>query len=123
MATKPLFTLTKKVPVTILRRGKDKIVMGRPVKGEMEEVEVEANVQPLNFRDLRLMPESERTREWLKLYSAEEMRTAFEGTDGWEADEFDWDGKRFRVMKAHNYKMGVLDHYVAHAARVAVSAK
>lgn len=123
MRTLPTFQLTGSTSLTMLRRGKDTIVMGRPVIGELEEIEVKANVQPLNFRDLRLLPESERTREWLKVYSAEEMRTALEGEDGWEADEFDWEGKRFRVMSSHRYKMGILDHYVAHAARVRLSAQ
>lgn len=123
MATSPRFQYIGKTDVTLLRRGKDEIVMGRPVKGLLEEVEIVANVQPLGYQDLRMMAESDRTKEWLKLYSASEMRTAFEGANGWEADEFIWEGKRFKIMKAHNYKMGILDHYVAHAARTIVSAK
>lgn len=123
MATSPKFLLTGKKEVKLLRRGPDDVVMGRPVKGEMEEVVIEANVQPLGYRDLMMQAEADRTKEWLKLFSAEEMRTAREGDGGWEADEFVWDGKRFRIMKCLNYEMGVLDHYVAHAARVPLGAK
>lgn len=121
MATKrtiPLFLLTGREELTLLRREPDTYVMGRPVKGAVVEVAIEANIQPLGYRDTMMLPESDRTKEWVKVYSASAIRALLEVEDGWAADEFEWENKKFKVMKSHRYNMGVLDHYVAHATRI-----
>lgn len=120
----PSFTLTKKLPITVYRKGKDTIVKGRPVPGVETSFVVEANVQPFNYRDLMVLPESDRTKEWIKVYVAtsEILRTARQGSDGYNADEVLWNGERFKVMRLQSYAMGVLDHVKAICARVEISA-
>lgn len=113
--TKPTFSLTNKVNIIVVRGEPDKIVNGRPVKGSLVTVEIEANVQPLKFTEVMSLPEVERTKEWIKVYSAEMMRTLKEGSSGHQADIIQWDGKSYRVLKCHHYRMGVLDHYVSYA--------
>ena len=117
--TKPTFSLTGFVPLEIKRGSPDKIVNGRPVKGEVEIIVLEkANVQPLKFREIMSLPEVERTKEWIKVYSDECMRSLLETEDGYQADVILWQGKEWRVEKSHQYQMGVLDHWVSYAARL-----
>lgn len=120
----PQFTLTRKLPITVYRKGKDTVVKGRPVPALETSFVVEANVQPFNYRDLMVLPESDRNKEWIKVYVAtsEILRTARQGSDGYDADEVLWNGERFKVMRLQSYAMGVLDHVKAICARVEISA-
>lgn len=114
--TLPQFTLTGSVQLSLLRGEPDKVVNGRPVKGETEDLEIKANVQPLSFREVMQLPESERTKDWIKIYSPEMIRTLKEGEH--QADVVLWQDEQWRVMKCHSYKMSILDHYVAHATKI-----
>lgn len=120
---KPQFLLTRKVPIVITRREQDTYVDGDPVEGATTTVTIQGNVQPLKDYELMQLPESERSRDWQKVYSADEMRSEVEGVGGWGADTFLWesmeDGKSYtyRVMKVRRYKMGILDHWRAFCAR------
>lgn len=115
--TIPRFLLTGSVDLTILRKTAGEWVRGRWVEGEVEPVVIEANVQPAKMSELVMLPEPERTKQWLRVFSAEEIRTLREGEDGWPADEVVWEGDTWRVMRVQAYKMGVLDHYEALAVR------
>jgi hypothetical protein len=118
------FLLTKKIPLTIYRTTQGSYVDGEWVEGTEVEVPLEVNIQPFRDEDLLLLPESDRSREWYKLYCADEIRMDKQGTSGWEADEFILDGDRYKVMKVKPYdKMGILDHWKAHAARLEISAE
>lgn len=121
----PSFTLTKTIPVTVFREGKPTVVKGRPVPGPETEFTIQANVQPFNFKDLQLLPESDRTKEWIKLYMAtpDLIRTTREGSDGYAADEVVYAGQRYKVMRIRSYRMGTLDHTHAIASRELISAK
>ena len=120
ITTRPGFLLTGKTTLTIKRQGAGSYVNGRWTDGTTvtPAPTITANVQPANTRDLLLLPESERTKEWVKLYTSDLIRTMNEGTGGWAADEFTWNGYVYRVMRVKRYQMGVLDHYMALAARV-----
>lgn len=121
--TSPTFQLTKKIPITLHRRVKGSYVNGIWVDGATSDVVIEANVQPMKDHELMLMPEAERSKEWLKVYSASEIRAQVEGTNGWDSDEFEFDsmedGKTyiFKIMKVRRYKMSILDHWRAIACR------
>lgn len=123
----PKFQLTKKLPVTLKRRTQGSYVDGDWVEGSTSDVVIQANVQPLKPHELLQLPESERSREWLKIYSADEIRAQVEGTGGWDSDEFQWesieDGKlyTFKVMKVYRFKMSILDHWKGWAARVSLT--
>lgn len=117
---KPQFLLTHKIPITIYRRAAGTRVEGEWIEGAITEVVIQANIQPLKDYEIQQMPESDRTRVWFKLYSAEEIRTLKEGVGGWSADEFLWKGDRYKVMKVQDWSdgMGILEHFRAHAARI-----
>lgn len=115
---KPSFLLTKTVPIVVNRKTQGSYIDGDWVEGADNLVTIKVNIQPAKDSEILIMPESERTREWYKLYSADEIRTLKEGDSGWPADEFMFDGDNYRVMKVRNYSMGTLDHFKAFAARV-----
>lgn len=93
---------------------------GRPVPGAETIVEVVCNVQPvLKASDTMLLPEADRSKACLKVYTqGGEMKALKEGGGGWAADRFEWQGDLYEVMKVINYAMGVLNHYKAICMRV-----
>ena len=120
---KPKFLLTKKTPLTVYRTTtQGSYVNGSWVAGSTIEVVREVNIQPFKDEELLLLPEADRSREWYKLYCAEDFIADKPGASGTIADEFVWNGDRYKVMKVKAYGMSVLDHYKVHAARLEVSA-
>ena len=117
----PRFLLTRTVPLTIYRQEAGSYVRGVWVEGPIVEVPIRANIQPLKPSEVQMMPESDRTREWYKVYSADLLRTKQEGDNGWDAEQFEWQGHRYEAMKVQNYAMGTLDHWKAWAARISVT--
>jgi hypothetical protein len=117
----PNFLLTKTVPITIYRKTQGSYVDGIYVPGTETQVTRNVNIQPLKPSEIMLMPESERTKEWYKLYCAEDLLTLQEGASGHDADEFVWQGYRYRIMKVKNYAMGILNHHCAYASRISVT--
>lgn len=109
LGTTPQFILTKKIPVTIIRKGEGQWVKGRWVEGVEEELEIEANVQPMRGHELVVLPEADRTKDSIKVYSVERLRTT-EEVEQKDADIVVWEGKHYRAVKTMTYKMGVLDH-------------
>lgn len=115
----PTFKLTHKKPFTIYRKELGGInEYGEPEEGTEQSLIVEGNLQPLNYNEILLMPESERTKQWYKFYTAEPIRTLKEGSAGWQADEILIDGERYRFMRVKSYQMGILDHYRGDCARI-----
>ena len=120
---KPKFLLTKKIPLTIYRTASQgSYVDGEWVAASASEIVREVNIQPFKDEELLLLPEADRSREWYKLYCAEDLIADKPGASGTIADEFVWNGDRYKVMKVKAYGMSILDHYKAHAARLEVSA-
>ena len=120
---RPQFLLTKKIPLTIYRTPQGSYVDGEWVEGTEVEVSREVNIQPFRDEDLLLLAESDRSREWYKLYCAEDLIAAKPGVNGTVSDEFMYKGDRYKVMKVKEYSMGILNHFRAMAARMEVSAQ
>lgn len=114
----PPMNLTKKIQLTVERHlpgaYNDK---GRWVEGIRQSLVIDANVQPAKGYDLLVLPESDRTESWIKIYSVEPLFTLNESaqTDG---DIVMWDEVRYQVKRTQTYKMGVLDHTKAFAVRL-----
>lgn len=122
---KPNFLLTKTTPLTIYRTtAQGSYVDGEWVEGATTEVVRNVNIQPFKDEELLLLPESDRSREWYKLYCSEDLIADKPGVpNGTVADEFVFQNYRYKVMKVRNYSMGTLDHYRASAARLEISAE
>lgn len=117
---KPQFLLTHKIPLTIFRKSEGSYVRGKWVEGATTEVVIQVNIQPLKPYEILMLPEADRTRAWVKFYSADYARTLKEGNGGWSADEFIWKGDRFKIMKVDDWTngMGILEHVKIQAARI-----
>lgn len=117
---KPNFLLTHKIPITIYRQESGSFVDGDWVDGAVVEVPLEVNIQPLKPYEIMMLPEADRTRVWVKFYSADYARTLKEGTYGWSADEFIWKNDRYKIMKVDDWTngMGILEHVKIQAARI-----
>lgn len=116
----PPLLLTGHVTLDVTRREAETIVRGRPVPGTESIVQVVCNVQPvLKSTDTYLLPEADRTRATLKVYTkGAPLRQRKEGPNGYAADRFTWNGDLYEVMKVIDYEMGVLNHYKALCMRV-----
>lgn len=122
---KPPFLAVGKVTLTILRRGAGAYVLGRYVEDSAStEIEITANVQPgLKWNDLQHLPEGERGRKSLRVYTDFPLRTRQEGAGGHDADRFVWtDGHTYEVnILCHRYEVGPLQHTKAICSRVEVT--
>lgn len=117
---KPNFLLTHKIPLTIYRREEGRYQDGEWVEGGIVEISIMGNIQPAKDHELLMFPESDRSKAWFKIYTAELLRTQKEGQDGYDADELSWKGERYKVMKVQNWLegMGILEHCRAMIVRV-----
>lgn len=107
--TIPQFLLTHKIPIVVLRQGEGAWVDGHWVNGVETPLDIEANVQPMRGHELLTLPEADRTKESIKVYCVETLKTV-EEVGQTKADVIVWDTKRFQAIKTMTYKMGVLDH-------------
>lgn len=117
---KPNFLLTHKIPITIYRRETGSYVDGDWIEGGITEIPIMVNIQPLKPHELLMFPEAERSRSWWKMYSAEPVRAMKEGPNGWDSDEFDWHGDRYKIMKLDDWLngMGILEHTKSYCVRI-----
>lgn len=120
--TKPLFLRTGLVDIIVLRTPSPSIVKGRKVDAAATEHTIEGNIQPLKFKDLLTLKESDRTRQWYYIITDldQDIRGADEGNNI-PADMVKWDGNIYQVMKESKWEMGVLDHKTLLVARIPVS--
>lgn len=112
------FSLVKKIPLDITRQIAGSYVDGEWIEGATSIVTVQANVHPFSDYQVMLLPEADRTKSWLWVFSASELRSKKEGAGGTGADRFTWNGETYEIMKTQRYQMGVSDHYEAKAARI-----
>jgi len=115
------FSLVRKTPVTILRHSQGYYLNGDWVEGVEQQVVIQANVHPFSDYQVMLLPESDRTKSWMWLFTADLVRQKKEGVGGWGADRFMWDGDLYEVMAVQNFRMGVVDHREIKAGRVEVT--
>lgn len=118
--TSPLLSGVGKVQVVIQRPAPGAYVNGRWTEGQKTTLEIYANVQPgrMKYSEIISLPEADRTKETIKIYTTSEIRTLREGENAHQADLVEWDGKLFEIRMVRHYQMGVLDHYEAVGVRV-----
>jgi hypothetical protein len=99
-------------PHTIIRRG-GVFAAGRWQPGEAEELEVNAAVQPASPQELARLPEGQRSREVLAVYTPTELRI---GGPGAAADRLEHAGATYEVQSVERWDAG--GFYKALAAKV-----
>jgi len=104
--------------VTITRRAAGSYVDGRWAGGASSSLSIVASVQPDRPRpdELLHLPEGDRAREGLRLYTATEVRTANE-TNNTPADMVTWAGEQWEVVKVEKWPASIA-HYKALCLRV-----
>lgn len=80
---------------------------------------VAASVQPLPYREAKLMPEGTRLDEWIAIYSDEEL-LADDDKNQQKADIVQWKGGRYKVDRVTDYSTVplVLAHFMSRAQLV-----
>ena len=121
--TLPTFMYTNVIDIPLVRSS------GRWEKGRWKEdtlpveISIEGNVQPVKFQEIMQMKESDRSREWIKVYTKAHIVTAEESDiTGHPADVIIYEGHSYKVMREKHYSMGVLDHKCVYAAKEPESA-
>jgi hypothetical protein len=117
------FSLVKKTPITILRHAEGSYVDGEWVEGSETSVVIQANVHPFSDYQVMMLPETDRTKSWLWLFTADLVRQKKEGPIGvgYGADRFMWQGDLYEIMKVETYVMQVQDHRECKCTRVEIT--
>jgi len=89
---------------------------GRPVLGTAASSTIQATVQPMKGRDLEVLPEGDRQKRWIKLYSETEIKTGTQD-DGAQrgADRIGVYGEIFEVQHVER-QPAIIPHWKARAA-------
>lgn len=116
----PKFLLTKYFPITITSSAVQGTYDddGNWVPPVPYEFVADCNIQPAKWSKILQMPESDRTEDWLVVYSASALVAKKEGVDGYVGDRFTWLDDLYEVRKTKHYRMGILDHTEAMAVRI-----
>lgn len=113
------FSLVKKVPLQLTRTvSAGHREDGDWVEGETSVVTIQANVQPFSDYQVYILPEADRSKNWLWVFSSSNMFQKKEGAVAREGDRFIWNGEWYEVMKTQTFEMRVRDHTEAKAARI-----
>lgn len=113
-----LLPLTGSVDIVVTSSGQGTWIKGAYQKGASTQKTISANVQPvLKGTDTLLVPEADRSKEIIKIYTTHLLKSRTEGTNSVEADIVTYNGKQYEVMRVIEYKMGMLNHVKAIAVR------
>jgi len=91
-------------------------VSGRWVAGSSSTAPITASVQPAGPRDLLHLPEGDRTKGAVKIYTDAELSEGDESA-GLVPDQITWNGEQWEVQKVWRHALG-LGHHKAMALRV-----
>lgn len=107
-----LLPLNGQVEITVNRSSGGTWVKGVYKPNASVAVVMKANIQPvLKSTETMLMPEGDRSKEMVKVYTTSALVQRTEGVAPTQGDTFVFDGKTWEVMKVISYKMGILDHW------------
>lgn len=110
-------SVTGKRTVNLTRYTAGSYVNGSYVDGSSTVTPIEVNYQPANEEILLQLPEAERSRDPLVVYTSEALRTVDKDSN-LAADQIEINGNQYKVHKVARYEMGVLDHTKAIVLRV-----
>jgi hypothetical protein len=107
-----LLSLNGQVDITVSRSVGGIWVKGVYKPNAPTTLTIKANIQPiLKSTETQMLPEGDRSKEMVKVYTTSELLQRKEGVSPVQGDTFVFDGKTWEVMKVIAYKMGVLSHF------------
>ena len=102
--------------VTLTSYAAGSYASGRWSAGASSTSTISASVQPAGPRDLMHLPEGDRTKGAVKLYTDSELSEGNEST-GLQPDQIMWNGEQWEVQKVWRNALG-LGHHKGMAIRV-----
>jgi hypothetical protein len=73
-------------------------------------IPIRASVQPLGDREVQMMPQGEWEKEYIKIYSDQQLVSSEEA--GLEpADVVQYNGKSYKVLKSRDYSKTIIPHF------------
>jgi hypothetical protein len=106
-----------KVSLTLTRYNAGSYINGLWVNGSTTTPVIQANVQPLKGEEILDLPEGQRDKKAITLYTASLIKAPDESAQT-RGDVFTFDGDTYEVKVVRKWSMGVRDHYQALACRV-----
>ena len=86
-------------------------------KGQSITCDILANVQPVKPSEMLLLPEAQRTKETIKIFSSEALRPVAQ-TDSKSADRVTYDSDVYEVISTKDWNASAIPHYRSLAQRV-----
>lgn len=90
---------------------------GMYVNGKSEKIEMVVAINPATGKDLKNLPESQRTSQAIKVYSNELLVTANENISK-KADCIEWRGCDYQVQNVEDWTNTDIPHYKSIAVKV-----
>lgn len=109
--------VTGKVTVNLTQYTAGSYVNGVYQDGSTTVTPIVVNYQPANEEILLQLPEAERSRDPLVVYTPAVLKTV-DKDNNLAADQLEIGGSMYKVHKVARYEMGVLDHTKAIVLRV-----
>jgi len=103
-------------PITLRRFKPTRLVNGKRVPPSWTDSRFEGNIQRLSPQELMILPEGDRTKDAIKVYSEKEIKGQDEQFDR-EPDQICQDGRFFQVQKVERWNE-IIPHYKAIAIRL-----
>ena len=100
------------------RHSAGSFINGDWVEGVESPTTIQANVHPFSDYQVSMLPESDRTKSWVWMFTSSLVRQKKEGPEPNGADRFMWEGDLYEVMRVQKYSMRVMDHFEAKCVRV-----
>lgn len=96
--------------IIVTRFGTGSWTNGFFVDGSTATFEIKCNVQPVSYRELLNLPESQRTKSAVKVFSADELKEP-NIVDKKNADRFTYNSKTYEVHKVRDWSQLNIPHY------------
>lgn len=90
--------------IKVEKYGAGAYVDGFWVPGNTSLIEITASCQPMTANELLRLPENQRTKEWVKIFTTTKLSTA-DTEKKTNADVLIIDGSRYEVSSVKNYTM------------------
>lgn len=102
--------------IKIKRYEQGRYVRGKFIEEGFKIIKVKANVQPMQPTELINLPESQRTKEGIKIYTDEILKTADEDKMT-KADLVEWQDKEYEIHQIYDWSHSFLPYFKATAIK------
>lgn len=105
-------------PVTVYRKAVGSYIDGVWQEATETTLTVHMKVQPAKEADLNMLPESDRSSGMVRVYTQDIALKTLDQKNATEADEFEWQGYRYQVVRVDLWDTTRINHYECIAKRL-----